>query len=137
MTQMADGSLEAFVTYPSIGAIAGVQTTGGPGELAAIEMILVAMTEAGLDREDSVRFYGVLSSYVISFASAQAGAFLAGNLDTNPAWIGVTRSLDQTRHPTLTDVRDELAALRDRDIYRSGVQVILDAVAARAALAHP
>ena len=31
---------------------------GAQGELAAIELILVAMNEAGLDRQDSVRFYG-------------------------------------------------------------------------------
>ena len=36
-------------------------------------------------------------------------------------------------HPAITAVRDELEALRDRDIYESGVQVILDAVEARAA----
>ncbi len=132
MTQMADSTLKVFQTYPGVGAGAGTQTTGGPGELAAIEMILVAMTEAGLGREDAVRFYGVLSSYVISFAAAQAGAIVAENHDSDPVWIGVTRSLDQTRHPTILAVRAELEALHDRDIYHSGVQVILDAVEARA-----
>ena len=102
MTQMADSTLRTFQTYPSIGGGAGSQTTGGPGELAAIEMILVAMGEAGLDPQDSVRFYGVLSSYVISFAAAQAGAVLVGNRDSDPAWIGFTRSLHQSRHPTIT-----------------------------------
>ena len=99
-------------------------------------MIVVAMTEAGLDRQDSVRFYGVLSSYLISFAAAQAAAVVAGDDDSDAAWIGVTLSLERTGHPAITAVRDELEALRDRDIYESGVQVILDAVEARSAAAH-
>ena len=80
-------------------------TTGGEGELAAIELIVVAMTEAGLDRQDSVRFYGVLSSYIISFAAAQAAADVAGDDDSDPAWIGVTLSLARTGHPAVAAVR--------------------------------
>ena len=95
-------------------------------------MIIVAMNEAGLDREDSVRFYAVLSSYLISFASAQAGSLVTAiatrrRLDRRHA------SLHHTKHPAIAAVRDELESLRDRDIYESGVQVILDAVEARAA----
>ena len=136
MTQLARATLETFHEHPSVGAVAGSLTTGGEGELAAIELIVVAMTEAGLDRQDSVRFYGVLSSYIISFAAAQAAAVVAGDDDSDPAWIGVTLSLARTGHPAVAAVRDELEALRDRDIYESGVQVILDAVEARSAAAH-
>ena len=113
--------------------MAGHQTTGGPGELAAIEMIIIAMQDAGLNREDSVRFYAVLSSYLVSFASAQASSQVYSNRDTDAAWIGVTPSLHHTKHPVIADIRDELESLRDRDIYDDGVQVILDAVEARAA----
>ncbi len=106
LTQLARATLEIFGEHPSIGAVAGAQTTGGEGELAAIEMIIVAMNEAGLDHHDSVRFYGVLSSYVVSFTASQCGAVVAGALDTDQAWIGVTRSLEHTRHPAITAVRD-------------------------------
>lgn len=133
LTELANVSLDVFCAHPSIGALAGAQTTGGQGELAAIEMIVVAMNEAGLDNQDSVRFYAVLSSYVISFASAQAGSLMTGEREADAEWIGITASLHHTRHPAITAVRDELEALRDRDIYESGVQVILDAVEARAA----
>ena len=134
MSQLARATLEVFGEHPSIGAVGASTTTGGEGELAAIELILVAMNEAGLGRQDSVRFYGVLSSYVISFAAAQAAAaVVAGEVDADPVWIGVHRSLQHSRHPAITAVRDELEALRDHEVFESGVQVILDAVQARAA----
>ena len=134
MTQLADVSLEALCAHPAVGALAASQTTGGTGEAAAIEMILRAMVEAGLDHADSVRFYAVLSSYVIAFSSAQAGSRLGSSPgDDDPRWIGTHPGLHQGRTPTAAAVRDELEALRDQDVYESGVQVILDAVSARAA----
>ncbi len=79
MTQLAQVSLEVFSAHPAVGALAASQTTGGPGEAAAIEMILQAMAEAGLDQADSVRFYAVLSSYVIAFSSAQSSSRLGSS----------------------------------------------------------
>jgi AcrR family transcriptional regulator len=133
MTQLAHHSLRILNEHPGIGSTAGWQTTGGPGELAAIEMIIVAMNDAGLNREDVVRFYAVLSSYLISFGSAQASSRLLDDRDLDAPRVGVTPQVHNTNHPAIADVRDELEALHDRDIYDAGVQVILDAVEARAA----
>jgi AcrR family transcriptional regulator len=49
----ASGYLEAMVTHPVIAAEAGHRTTGGPGELAMIELPLAAPVEAGLSREQT------------------------------------------------------------------------------------
>ncbi len=133
LTGLADASLRIFSAHPAVGALASSQTTRGPGEAAAIEMILGAMVEAGLDRTDTVRFYAVFSSYVIAFSSAQASSLLGADPERDdPRWIGGSTALHSTRTPTAASVRDELEALRDVDIYESGIQVILDAVAARA-----
>jgi len=40
LTELANESLDVFCAHPSIGSLAGSQTTGGQGELAAIEMIV-------------------------------------------------------------------------------------------------
>jgi AcrR family transcriptional regulator len=133
LSELAHVSLEIFCAHPSVGALAGSQTTGGQGELAAIEMIIVAMNEAGLRREDSVRFYAVYSSYVIAFSSAQASSMLGLDQDDDGRWIGASPAVHHTRHPAIAAVRDELEGLRDSDIYESGIQVILDAIEARAA----
>jgi len=49
--------LEVTDAHPVLGAEAGHRTTGGPGELAMLELILAALIEAGLSREDAVRYY--------------------------------------------------------------------------------
>lgn len=131
LTEFTDLALSVMHQHPHIAAMAGARTTNGPGELDAIELIIVAMDDAGLDRDDSVRFYAVLSSYVISFISAQASSMLIGERDAEARWIGVTPLLHQSTRPAIVNVRDELESLGDRDVFTTGVQVILDAVEAR------
>jgi hypothetical protein len=46
-------TIDWFVRYPAIGVEAVVLTTHGPGELGAIELMLDAFTEAGLDEDRS------------------------------------------------------------------------------------
>jgi AcrR family transcriptional regulator len=126
---LATAILEVFSAHPSVGSQAVVHSTGGPAEARTIEMVLGALMEAGLDDEDAVRFYAVLSSYVISLASAKCSALLAA--DAQERWIGFFPSLRQSSAPAAVRVRDRLEALRDRDVYEDGIRVIIDAVESR------
>jgi AcrR family transcriptional regulator len=130
---LANGILEVFCAHPSVGSQAAVHSTGGPAEASSIDMVLDALIEAGLDDEDAVRFYAVLSAYVVSLASAKCSALLAA--DAEERWIGFFPSLRQSTASAAVRMRDRLEALRDRDIYEDGVQVIIDAVEVR--LAQP
>lgn len=132
---LADVTLEIFTAHPTIGAEAATRTTGGQGELAAVDLIIRAMVEAGLGPDDSVRYYAVFSSYLLAFCSAQARALLVAGptaFDDDPRWVGGSSALSVSRLPAVAAVRDRLEALRDRDVYRVGVEVILDAVEAQA-----
>ena len=135
LSQMADACLDSFTSHPTIGSEAASKTTGGPGELSALNLIIQAMSDAGLDHEDAVRYYGVFSTYVLVFASALADdRFAASDPETpeDPRWLAGMASLDVDRYPALAAVRPDLEALHDRDIFGTGVAVILDAVEARA-----
>jgi AcrR family transcriptional regulator len=126
---LAIAILEVFCSHPSVGSQAVVHSTGGPAEARTIEMVLGALVEAGLDDEEAVRFYAVLSSYVISLASAKCSALLAPHPEER--WIGFFPSLRQSPASSAVRVRDRLEALRDHDVYADGVQVIIDAVESR------
>ncbi len=135
LTQLADASLDLLCAHPTLGAAAASQTTGGDGELAAVELIIEAMAEAGLDQDAVVRFYAVFSSYLLAFCSAQAGTVLAAGSPEDAAdqrWVGGSPALHRSRYPAIAAVRDQLESLEDPEVYRAGVQVLLDAVAAQA-----
>jgi AcrR family transcriptional regulator len=118
---LAIAILEVFCSHPSVGSQAVVHSTGGPAEARTIEMVLGALIEAGL--------YAVLSSYVISLASAKCSALLAP--EPEERWIGFFPSLRQSPALSAVRVRDRLEALRDHDVYADGIQVIIDAVESR------
>lgn len=116
--------------YPSVGAEGRTLITGGPGEIGAVELFLQSFREAGLDRSDAVRFYAVYSDYLTSVGTTLATArLLATNDGTEPdgVWLGDVGIVDAKRYPEVVASREQLASLRQRDIFQMGVGVILDA----------
>jgi hypothetical protein len=105
-------------------------TTGGPGELAAINWILTQLERAGLDKSHAVRFYAAYSSYLLAASAALSRQRLRGEEEPAPAWIGEVRAAEVARLPALAAVLPELLTLSDRDVFLTGVDVLLDSVVA-------
>jgi AcrR family transcriptional regulator len=120
--------------HPSVGVEARSMITGGPGELAAVEMLLERFLSAGLERTEAVRFYAVFASYLLSVASSVAAYRLHGPRDgaLDGTWLGDVGPVDPARYPAVASVRAELAALRDPEVFMMGVEMILDAAEAAA-----
>ncbi|MCI0158415.1 TetR/AcrR family transcriptional regulator [Leifsonia shinshuensis] len=137
---LSRSTLDTFVLYPAIALEATVLTTNGPAELATIEYILAAFTEAGLSGSDLVRHYALFASYVLSEAAGIArGRTVAGSSDgetrASNAWFEGPLLVDPLTHSHIASVAAELRDLRDEDIFRMGVDAILDS-AERAAAAR-
>jgi AcrR family transcriptional regulator len=127
----ADLFVAAIVDHPAVGVQAGHRVTGGPGERAAVDLHLGCLVEAGLDDADVVRFYALMSSYVLGVATAQAGYRLHdGRIARAPdrEWVGNMRADDIVRFPHLDRFADALAALSDDDVFRTGLDLLLDAI---------
>jgi AcrR family transcriptional regulator len=120
--------------HPSVGVEARSMITGGPGELGAVELLLELFLKAGLERSEAVRFYAVFASYLLSVASSVAAYRLQGHGTMDATWIGDVGPVDPGRYPAVAASRDELAALRDPEVFMMGVEVILDAAEAAASI---
>jgi AcrR family transcriptional regulator len=135
LRSLAELTLQVCLHYPSVGEQARSLTTGGVGEMTAVELILEQFQHAGLGPSDAVRFYAVYSSFILSVAGSLAAARLSlGPAETmdDAAWIGEIGPVDPRRFPAISEARHELARLQDTDIFLTGVDVILDAAAAAA-----
>lgn len=132
---LSNATLAAFIRYPAIGAEATTLTTHGPGELAAIELMLDAFHRAGLRGEELVRHYALLASHVLASAAgiARARADREEPAEDSP-WIDSPLLADPRQFPLIAQNSVMLAELQDRELFRLGVDVIIDA-AARAASA--
>lgn len=124
---------EVIVAHPVIGAEAGHRTTGGPGELAILEILLAALVDAGLPRKRVVRYYTLLAGYAASMAAADAAYRLQDNrvqLTKDRIWVGTQGLYDPDRYPTAIELRDDLATLRTDGVFASGFEMLLDAAEA-------
>jgi AcrR family transcriptional regulator len=133
---LATGYLDAVVAHPVVGAEAGPRTTGGPGELALLELLLAALVEAGLSPDQVARYYPLLAGYASSMAASQAAYRLQDDRvqeASERAWVATQALLDAERYPTAVALRDQVSGLRDAEVFRSGFELLLDAVAASAA----
>jgi AcrR family transcriptional regulator len=133
--QLAVLSWESSERHPSIGIDAPTLTTGGPGELAAIDLMLHQLGEAGLTGTDVVRFYGVISSYILSVSagiSAQRLAATERGTEVNTAWLYDMRGVDPVKFPAVAAHWHQLSELSNDDVFLTGIDVLLDAVEAAA-----
>ena len=126
-------TIDACEAHPSIGVEARSLITRGPGELAAVELLLEQFQQTGLDQAGAVRFYAAYSGYLLSVSATAATLRLdskgkVGTADTS--WLGDVGPVDAARFPAVAAARAELATLRDRDVFMMGLEVLLDAAAA-------
>jgi|SRR6478735_1592308 len=129
--QLAILSWENSEQHPHIAVDAPILTTGGPGELGCIDLMLRCLRRAGLDDRDVVRFYGVIASFILSISaniSAQKIAADAQGSDVNEAWLYDVSAIDATRFPDVAASRYALGELSNDDVYLTGIDVLLDAV---------
>ncbi|MEN2739203.1 TetR/AcrR family transcriptional regulator C-terminal domain-containing protein [Microbacterium sp. X-17] len=135
---LSRATLDTFVQYPAIALEATVLTTNGPAELATIEYILAAFAEAGLSGSDLVRHYALFASFVLSEAAGIARGRTAPSATSDDtrvtnAWFEGPLLVDPLTHSHIASVAAELRDLRDEDIYRMGVDAILDSATRTAA----
>ena len=135
---LSRATLDTFVRYPAISLEATVLTTNGPAELATIEYILAAFAEAGLSGSDLVRHYALFASFVLSEAAGIARGRTAPSATSDDtrvsnAWFEGPLLVDPLTHSHIASVAAELRDLRDEDIYRMGVDAILDSAERAAA----
>ena len=130
----AAATLDILVAHPAVGIEAGTRSTGGPAERDMVELILSALTEAGLSGADVVRFYSVYAGYCLAFASASAAGRLIEDesFDNDEFWVPDLGRIDSERHPNVAIHAKKLMELRDREVFLAGADVILDAIEAAA-----
>ena len=134
LRQLASATLETYVEHPAIAMEATVLTTNGPAEVATIEFILAALAEAGLSGTKLVHHYALYSSYILSEVAGIARGRTTGDTETDlDTWFDGPLLVDPLKHVHIASVAAELRGLRDTDIFRLGVDLILDS-AARTAL---
>lgn len=134
LTQLATASLDMFIAYPAIGIEAIMINTEGPGEFEVVEFILDALATVGLEGDDLVHTYAAWSAFVLACGSGIAQEKLASEgSEESQEWLGRSLPVAASTHPHISALREPLLALRGRDVFKAGIEALLDAAEATAA----
>ncbi|MFD1939869.1 MULTISPECIES: TetR/AcrR family transcriptional regulator [Nonomuraea] len=133
---LAAGSLRVALKYPAVASITASRTTRRANEFRIVELILGAVTEAGLDGADAALYYRVVADALLAFVG-QAAAYVlfapeirAGD---ESSWRREYRMVDPERFPTITRLGTELAEVSNDAIYDVRVEALIAAIEARVA----
>lgn len=137
LIELAASTLDTFLEYPGIAVTATSLTTGGPGELASMELALDCFWEAGLHGRDLVEQYAVFASYTLAGAAGLARDLADPAGDGSYAWFAGPMLAEPTRHPLATSSRDHILALEQRNIFLAGVGQIVAAAKEKAQHSGP
>jgi AcrR family transcriptional regulator len=136
LRQLTERTLAWAARYPAIGVESIVLTTHGPGELATIELMLNAFSEAGLSDDEIVRHYALLASHSLSGAAGMARARAEASVDEavdQGSWLDEPLIADPRKYPMIARYGGRLADLRDLDLLMRGVEMIIDSARRSAA----
>ena len=128
LRQLAQATLTEFERCPAIGVEAMSITTHGAAERRAIELMLDAFSRAGLAGEDLVRHYALLALHSLAGGANMARARIerGSGPDVADTWLDRPILADPREFPLLASHSGELAALRDRDLYAAGIELIIE-----------
>lgn len=124
--------------YPAVGALIGCRTTRRTHEVAMVEDILGTMRAAGLNEYDAALCYHTFVDFVFAYAGTRAQWAL---LDADfrqadeDAWKKTYGALPSENFPNIAALAPHLADVSDDTILRTGLQMMLDGIALKAARA--
>ena len=129
----------AFLRHPSVGAGAAVRTTRREHEFQIVERIIDCLRRAGFNDADTARLYRVFGDFVLGYSALDAGlASLEPGIRGADllAWEIQYRTLPADRYPGIAAVADALPALDDPENFSTAVDLMIEAIRARAAAAR-
>ncbi len=131
LRQSSERVLDVFLEYPLVAIEAMRLGAGGPSELMVLDRTLEAITAAGVSDDRLVRYCGLLGGINMAFCAGLASARRSAvdNGLYSGFWIDRPLNVTASTHPFINAQRDELAALRDRDIFRDAISLVIQEIA--------
>jgi AcrR family transcriptional regulator len=124
-----------YVAHPAAAALSCYRTTQGPAEIRAVDLLIGAVRQAGFEGAQAALVYRAIADFTLAWAGSEA-AFLALDADLQQAdrsaWSRTYRAVDRDDYPHVWSLRDELAGVRDDDVFETVLSCFLEGLRKKA-----
>ncbi len=138
LAAVAHGTHAVFMRHPSVAAYA-YRTAHREHEFHIVDRIIDCMRRAGLDDAEAARLYRVFGDFVLGYAALDAGLAALDPATRNAdlrSWEVEYRTLPADDYPNIAAVAHALPAVDDPENFNLAVDLMIEAIRARAAMAH-
>lgn len=136
LRRIAQAIHRALLAHPAVGQLVPARTAAREHEFATVEYVVSALRRAGLPDAEAAVLYRVFCDFVLSYAGMDA-ALAALDPQTRDAellsWDVDYRRLPPQRYPHASAVAEHFPRLDDPRNFALAVELVIEAVAARAA----
>jgi len=121
-----------FCDHPAAASLAACRTTQRPAEMRIADTLIGAILDAGFEGPTAARVYRAIADFSLAGASGEA-AFHA--LETRlqekdrAAWMRAYRGVDRAEHPHIWQLREELPAVTDDDVFETILSLVIGGLA--------
>ncbi|MFJ5265124.1 TetR/AcrR family transcriptional regulator [Streptomyces sp. NPDC088387] len=126
---------QVYLAHPQVAVLTTVRITRRPAEMRAIDMFLGALAEAGFPPEQAVLHYRALVDFMLAWSCMDA-TYASLDVQTRTkdesAWSGVYAAVPADTHPHLAAAAPHLASVEEEANFRFALDLMLEAIAARA-----
>jgi len=132
---LAAGSLAVALKYPAVAAAMASRTTRRANEFRVVELILGAVTEAGLEGAEAAVHYRMVGDSLLAY-TGQRAAYLMFDPDVRAgdesSWSREYRLVDAAGFPHITRLGTQLAQVTHDQVYQARVEALITAIERRA-----
>jgi len=127
LTDLARRQRMTYLAHPAAASMSAYRTTQGPAEIAAVNVILEAIQQAGFEGAQAALMYRTVGDFTLAFAGFEA-SFLAldpkAQQHDRAAWTQAYLSVDRGQFPAIWQVRTLLPEVRDDDIFENLLSLV-------------
>jgi AcrR family transcriptional regulator len=117
-----------YCDHPAAASLAACRTTQRPAEMRIADTLIGAILDAGFEGRTAARVYRAIADFSLAGAGGEA-AFLAleTRLQENDraAWMRAYRAVEPAEHPHIWQLREELPAVTDDDIFETILSLVI------------
>lgn len=136
LVRIADATRYVFMAHPRLALLVATRTMRRPAEFESAEIVIAALLESGLDTRSAASLYRVVVDTMLAWAAFEAATrtidatlMERDHQSYSREWV----MLPPAQFPSINAVAPLLAEVGREDQFRLTIELLLDAIEARAA----